>query len=266
MGKNVGIRRARGEFILATNVDVLFSDEMVRFLASRRLRMGRMYRVDRYDVPADIPGDRTEKQLEYCRRHVIRIHTREGTRNLHSGHYHSIYPKLTWRRWAGEKMQDWGVVRVTRRSHLHTNGCGDFTLMARHNWLAVRGYAEFDTYSFHLDSVLCHVAHHGGAREEVLRDPMRVYHIEHGTGSGWTPEGQSALSKRLDIAGVPQVDHDGFDRWAIQMRSERKPIIFNNDKWGLADEYLPETTLYEVPKSELTEALPPCPQSSPTQR
>ena len=29
IGKNVGIRRARGRFVLATNIDILFSDDLV---------------------------------------------------------------------------------------------------------------------------------------------------------------------------------------------------------------------------------------------
>jgi hypothetical protein len=33
IAKNVGIRRARGRFILVTNIDILFSDELVSFLA-----------------------------------------------------------------------------------------------------------------------------------------------------------------------------------------------------------------------------------------
>ena len=244
IGKNVGIRRALGEFVLATNIDILLSSELVRFLASCRLRTDRMYRIDRYDVPSDIRVDASiVDQLEYCRRHVMRIHARKGTRNLQSGNYHSIYGDLTWRGWLQEKMRDWGMIRVTQRSRLHTNACGDFTLMAREHWFALRGYPEFETYSFHLDSVLCHAAHHGGVREEVLRDPMRVYHIEHGPGSGWTPEGQKKLNQRLEVAGIPQVDHDVFDRWAIQMRSERTPMIFNSEKWGLAEDDLPETVV-----------------------
>src|SRR3972149_2074020 len=34
IAKNVGIRRARGRFVLATTADLLFSDELVEFLAS----------------------------------------------------------------------------------------------------------------------------------------------------------------------------------------------------------------------------------------
>ena len=35
IGKNVGIRRSRGEFVLCTNIDIIFSNELVQFFASR---------------------------------------------------------------------------------------------------------------------------------------------------------------------------------------------------------------------------------------
>lgn len=78
-----------------------------------------------------------------------------------------------------------------QQAQLHTNGCGDFTLMALENWLDLRGYPEFDTFSMHLDSIFCFSAHYSGVVEEVLEEPLRIYHIEHGTGSAWTPEGRS---------------------------------------------------------------------------
>src|SRR5262249_28099540 len=68
---------------------------------------------------------------------------------------------------------------------LQTNACGDFTLLAREVWFAMRGYAELDIFSMHLDSLLCHAAHHGGAQECLLGEPMRIFHIEHAAGSGW---------------------------------------------------------------------------------
>ena len=57
IAKNVGIRRARGQFILATNIDILFSDELAEYLATRRLEHGRMYRIDRHDAMSDVPVD-----------------------------------------------------------------------------------------------------------------------------------------------------------------------------------------------------------------
>jgi hypothetical protein len=46
VARNAGIREARGEFILSTEIDIAFSDELMRFLASRQLRKGRIYRID----------------------------------------------------------------------------------------------------------------------------------------------------------------------------------------------------------------------------
>src|SRR5215469_10441021 len=75
-----GIRRARGRFVLATNIDILFSSELVAFLAARQLREDRMYRIDRYDAMGDVPVDASpEEQLEYCRTHLLRVNRRGGT-------------------------------------------------------------------------------------------------------------------------------------------------------------------------------------------
>ena len=80
IGKNVGIRRARGRFILATNIDILFSNELAAFLGEQRLEPNRMYRVDRYDAMSDVPADAPlDEQLAYCRTHLIRVNRREGT-------------------------------------------------------------------------------------------------------------------------------------------------------------------------------------------
>src|SRR3954447_18077898 len=50
IAKNAGIRRARGEFVLVTNLDIIFSPALIQFLASRTLQRGTMYRLDRLDI------------------------------------------------------------------------------------------------------------------------------------------------------------------------------------------------------------------------
>jgi hypothetical protein len=95
----------------------------------------------------------------------------------------------------------------------------------------------------HLDSILCFSAHHGGVVEEVLREPMRIYHIEHGSGSGWTPEGQAKLFARIAERGLSMIEHPEVIAWAKQMQKLRCPMIFNLENWGLADFNLPETTV-----------------------
>ncbi len=142
--------------------------------------------------------------------------------------------------------------KVTPARYLHTNACGDFTLMAREHWLDLRGYPEFDMYSFHIDSLLCYAAHHAGASEVLLKEPMRIYHIEHGQGSGWTPEGQDQLFRRLQTKRIPFLTYEELVRWIVQMRRLNCPVIFNRENWGLGEFELPET---ELPKQrELSRA------------
>jgi hypothetical protein len=126
-------------------------------------------------------------------------------------------------------------------SFLHTNGCGDFTLLSRQKWLDLRAYPEFDLFSMNIDSVFCYAAHHGGARELQLPDSMRIYHIEHGSGSGWTPEGEARLFNRVKASGLTFLSNTEVVSWAAQMRRLDCPFIFNRDNWGLAEFNLPET-------------------------
>lgn len=92
IGKNVGIRRARGQFVLATNIDILFSDELMDLLAGRGLDARRMYRVDRVDVPADIdPAWSMDEQLSFCRSRAIRVNYYDATVDLATGKRYRIY-------------------------------------------------------------------------------------------------------------------------------------------------------------------------------
>jgi hypothetical protein len=77
----------------------------------------------------------------------------------------------------------------------------------------------------------------------MLRDPMRCYHIEHGLGSGWTPEGQAKLFERLSARGVPWIDYPEVVVWIDQMRRLNSPMIFNLESWGLAGFELPEAVV-----------------------
>jgi hypothetical protein len=120
--------------------------------------------------------------------------------------------------WEGPQEAVAAVQDQPSPAFLHTNGCGDFTLLALERWFDLRAYPEIDVFSMNLDSMFCFAAHYGGARELVLADPMRIYHIEHGTGSGWTPEGQVKLFERIAAKGIPCVENDEVLGWAKQMR------------------------------------------------
>jgi hypothetical protein len=55
--KNVGIRHARGEWIVATNADVLIDDALCTVIAGRDLPAGGLYRARRIDLAASTPWE-----------------------------------------------------------------------------------------------------------------------------------------------------------------------------------------------------------------
>jgi hypothetical protein len=123
IAKNVGIRRAHADFVLATNVDVLLSDGVMEALAARTLEHGIVYRADRHDVTADIPLDApVEEQLRLCEDSVIRIAGREGTLDTRTGDFYRVYPehRLPW--WATPLQHAYWFLRLRARRLLERGG------------------------------------------------------------------------------------------------------------------------------------------------
>lgn len=313
IGKNVGIRRARAPFILATNIDLLFSDALFREL-KRGLKPDRLYRADRYDIDASIPADASiDDALALAQGHIIRIHkangsyinrngtfvntarhpylhalicTKEGLRDLKqivsqrveaSGLCHgrtahlvalgalpvAVFTRIlrhTHARIGGRRVGyspiD-GVIkyrlneirqslRIWRKYfRLHTNGCGDFTLLSRDNWFRFSGYAEWVMYSWHIDSVFLLQVDTSRIATHIFSTKACTYHIEHG--GGWTPDqGGTTLFDRLRSRGVPYITDDDFYKIEAELdllRKRRTVKMFNGDNWGLANADLPEVTI-----------------------
>lgn len=291
IAKNVGIRRARGEIVIATNPDLLFSDSLIRFLATGELRRDMMYRIDRYDVLSRVPENATvDEQLAWCVANVLRVHRkrgsfpvrrrvrlgvallgvmhlgwrgvlgayariRRGVRRVRRGVSFLGVMHLCWRGVRGAYARILGVMDLCRRgvrracwellrltdpfSQVHTNGCGDFTMMARDHWFALRGYPELPLWSMHVDSLLCYTAVASGLRECVLRPPAKIFHLEHQR--SWvvmTPE-----QRLRTFALKPWIDMGLLGELWGYMSSTRRPVEFNPESWGLAEWSLKEVLL-----------------------
>jgi hypothetical protein len=173
--RNVGVRRAHGAFVLPTSADILLSDELAEWISRRELDPQCMYRLARHDVPEEaLQYDSHEERLSYCQEHVLQVH------GLGPSH------------------------RIEGLPHLFTNGAGDFTLLSRDMFFRLRGIPEErEFHSMHFDSVFCFMAHAAGAREKVLVDPLRIYHVDHGPPS-WrsTPSWLERTAARLPMRSL----------------------------------------------------------------
>jgi hypothetical protein len=238
-GKNVGIRRARGDYVLITNPDIIFSDEMIAYLAKQTLRHDCYTKADRYDVAKGIPTDlAVDDVLRLCRQSVVNVWTGYGAVNpswrARLAHFALLVRKFVARPHFGKLVQRiWRATSRPARAWLkmpdpkpdvmHTGPGGDFMLMARRQWLELHGYPELPTNS-QIDTFMVCLASAAGLKELVL--PYRIYHQEHD---------RSAHAKREFIA---LHDLPGF----LETRETHKPVNINGGDWGLRGIELPEWT------------------------
>ncbi|MBX7136842.1 MAG: hypothetical protein K1X83_02575 [Oligoflexia bacterium] len=233
IAKNVGIRRARGEYVLATNVDLLFSNEFFELLSQRVLLPKKLYRMRRYDIDADIPEAATlDQQLDYARHNILRFNHTRGSVRLVSGEYFRILAEDAFIR-----------PEDPDKPILSTNACGDFQMMAWDDWAALCGYPEFDAFSMHIDTLLEHMAHSSGISEKLLTEPYRVYHIEHG--GGFTPEAAKAgtFDEGVKKRSLRQLSDEEVPELVASFKKAPKPVKINDESWGLAKEQLFETCI-----------------------
>ncbi len=125
------------------------------------------------------------------------------------------------------------LARRTRSLHwLHTNACGDFTLLARDDWFRLRGYPEWPVHSWHLDSAFMYAAAAQGVREVALGARYRIFHIEHG--AGWSPATAKHFFDGLALRKIPYLTNGDLLTWHDEVTAEPARAIVNDADWGLA--------------------------------
>lgn len=236
MAKNVGIRRATGQYVLSTNPDILLPGEIISYFARRCLSPDSFYRVDRYDVSKRVPaGLPVEERLSFCARHVFRVCWTHGTIPTRSLARFKLYLRTNLPRLLPHRLVP-GLLRRGMRlirfltsapiSHqkpmppVHTNACGDFMLMSCERWHALRAYPELRTFS-HIDSYMGFIAAIAGLKQIVL--PFPIFHQEH-------DRSDQATRPLTVLEEIPAFRH---------MRETGELVITNDGSWGLGNVELP---------------------------
>jgi len=178
---NVGIRRAKGEFLWPTNCDLLFSDELIQFLASEKMQKDCFYRVFRHSVNENIlelKDGSPEQWINYCKKNIVFIH-----------------PKSTV-----------PLPGLEKYPVLQTATGGDFIVFSREKWLEMNGYVQLNNLGGFTDWMLCYICYLAGLKEEVLPGTMRVYHIDHARHTKQRVEFSKGVINTLRYKIFPKMD------------------------------------------------------------
>ena len=142
IAKNVGIRRARGSFLLTTNTDIFLSRGVIARLASRSLEPGILYRAARHDLKS-----------------------------------YSDVTRVDWELLEDDRNYD--AVNVMRPP-LFTNASGDFLLLDQDSYHRLRGFNEvYRVAKIHIDGNFCLKAF--ASQVPLLDIGHPVYHVGRGT-------------------------------------------------------------------------------------
>lgn len=240
--RNVGARRARGKFVLVTATDILFSESIFAYLASKQLSEEKNYRVTRYDVPDQvIKIDTLRQKLVFCEKNIRYIH----------------------------RQPQEGIFGLPR---LHTYASGDFVLLSKDNYFKLHGIPEEKEFNgVHFDTVFCYMMYARNIQEEFLDEPHRIYHMDHE--SFWNPSPSWAqqfiqtipylrpklrnqlkwvaqklfgTQSPLDRSGVPYITQNGhrlLRRTLTDLVNKKEPIVYNDAFWGLGNHTLSDTEI-----------------------
>lgn len=243
IAKNVGIRRAKAPFVLCTNIDLLFSDKLMEFLAAKKLQEGHYYRANRCDIPKEIDENKPMDDL---------LQWAENSISKQLGKS-SFYPNLSdttsflfsYRFMIPVFMLASKLKRAIsspvreKVNAMDTDACGDFTMMHRNDWDRILGYPELAVYSLHIDSMGLFAANALDIKQVILPWDHRTYHISHD--NGW--EFDNEKKKVLFYTTKPVLDWWAVYLWGLQLLKEQRTFDYNTEHWGLADVELKETTV-----------------------
>lgn len=246
IAKNVGVRRARGEYVLVTNPDLLYSEELIAYLASKNLSKSCFYRIDRYDFRGLIPlGFPPQDALRFAKRHVYQVHIRPDRQRglcVKIGWLHRWYYHVTGRwpsSYDGNALSISGKEPVISFNDdnrvyggIHTNASGDFLLASSDRWRQIRGFPEFTDTCTQLDSYACHQLKALGLEQALFLPPCMILHAEH------------PRSEMLPHLRLPNDRKEGDLR---RLRSGAQGPAINDESWGLVNEELSEVTIDSTP-------------------
>lgn len=237
LAKNVGIRRSKGQYVLAMNPDIIIPENVLAEL--KNVRADHFYRVDRVDFKQS--SDSQQVNLSEMAQGAFKCYLKgfqytidgyspfklESVRFFNQFKLFFHLKIMIWFRYLFLVI-GWKPNPHNAEFQYHCNVSGDFMLMHKDHWFRLKGNPEKTFMSLHTDALMVIMAAASGLKETVLRSP--VFHQDHSRRYDASQEADSEYRKvYLD-----------FQAQAQKMLSQKQSTVYNDEDWGLKNEMLPE--------------------------
>jgi len=224
IAENVAFRRARGEFVLKTNIDNIMSPNTMQFLARRELRQDTVYRATylEYDVILPNPPNPKEVLDWLFAESKLKDQARERYEELQPKYQHDTQV-------CTENDADWDN-HPGATNPFYWAGSGDFVLTSLQNVFDAKGYPQI-AQNYNTDDLIHCRLRKNGIKQVVLLPPCVTVHQNHRrinrvrANSRWI----------VDEHNFPKICEDPFAPLPTDMAL--------GDDWGYPDHHFQETVL-----------------------
>jgi len=279
IAKNVGVRRAKGEFILLSNPDIIFAPEIIRYISRKKLSSSKYYRADRCDFHKPEQNDMSNPAmfLNNIKRNIFRVSLKGYDYEL--SHCNPNGTQITQIRQI--KTDKKNKIRLNPFNQYHLCSIyfslirlrifNYFRLLFQLNLVKIDEFAQRQGWSVIYDNVnLMYHTNSGGDFLLMHRDcwhrihgnPENTYLGVHTDSFTIVMAAASGLKEKVFFEPVFHQDHTRNERTGAEnyetdarrlfyrfqqegkmMLKNKKPFIYNDDNWGLASYKLEEREL-----------------------
>ena len=193
LGRNIGIRRASGDYIVSTNIDVIAPRrDQLENAIKNDLNDNTFYTISRRhtewkDIEAFHGGERKYNDWRELREHLIKN--------------------------SEERKYEEAVVEGDNYSII--NCCGDFQLAHKNVWNEIRGFEEELIYVLYSDTNVQKKALKHGFELKAIYSPA-LFHIYHGKGGGGFLDGINRKVNDMYRAVTAQEKTENADTWGFE--------------------------------------------------
>lgn len=226
IAKNIGVRRAEGEFVVCTNPDIIFSEEAFAYIVNKANNKNTIYRINRADTSMSVFDSEMQPQeviavakntayriLDEKGGRILNILSEKGLRSWVLSFVYQLYS--LWFYFKNKKIipNKYGYKDIMRPTKVHESASGDFLMLHKDIWNRVGGYDQAQI-SGYIDGFLMYTLFAYGYKQEIITAP--IYHMEH-------------LMTRF---GRPRIDLIEYRLRCLKMLEEGKPEKPVNQDWG----------------------------------
>lgn len=191
LGRNLGIRRATGDIIVSSNIDIIAPNRRELFETIYGLDKDTFYTISRRPTDWEQIKKFHGGELKFNEFYQLAEHLRTNSEERH--YKESVV-----------QGEDYSII----------NCCGDFQLAHSHVWEKIRGFEEELIYSLYTDTNIQKKAVMHGFGLKALYSPA-LFHINHGKGGGGFLDGINKKVNDMYRAIVYQHETQNPETWGF---------------------------------------------------